>query len=265
VFLQNADDTNITMLATSSMTVLGAFGTGGALDVTGVTSLKGLINLGDAAGDLVTIQGPVTVMGTSSITVQGALEVAGATKLNGATIQLGDTSADLLTMNAQATFVGGSTFTTGAYFTGVSSFSNVANVHYGGGAANQVLKKTAGGGMYWSNDETGLTGLGTARRLQMVNDTNNGLINSVFLQNADDTNITMLATSSMTVLGAFGTGGNAQLGNATTDIHGVNTAPESGVALKIAGEVGTAKYVAKFYSGDPSVGTNLAAWIRRKP
>ncbi|MFA7009471.1 MAG: hypothetical protein WC204_11490, partial [Elusimicrobiales bacterium] len=167
--------------------------------------------------------------------------------------------------------------------TGISSFSNVANVHFAGGTAGQVLKKVAGGGMVWGNDATGLTALGTARRLQMVNDTNDGLINSMFIQNAGDTNITMYAASSMTILGAFEadgaakmgstldvTGattlssllvtGNAQLGNAITDIHGVNGAPEANVALAVHGEsTDSTKYAAKFYSN-----ATLAAWIRHK-
>lgn len=58
--------------------------------------------------------------------------------------------------------------------------------------------------------------------------------------------------------------GNSQLGDGLADIHGVNTAAETGTALKIAGEGTTGKFVAKFYSGDPAVATNLAAWIKKK-
>jgi hypothetical protein len=276
VFLQNALDTNITMLATSSMTILGAFEAGGAvalrdnLAVTGITSLNGIINLGDGAGDLVTMMAPLTVMGTSSITVQGALEVDGAAKLDGS-VTLGDAAADLLTVNAQSSFVGGSTFTAGAYFQSISSFSSAANIHVAGGTVNQVLKKVPGGGMVWGDDNTGLTSLGTPRRLQMVNDTDDGLIDSVFQQNALDTNITMLATSSMTVLGAFGAGGavelgntltvaeNAQLGNTTSDTHSVNRAPEAGVALSVNSGGASGNYAAKFYSNG-----SLAAWLKKK-
>jgi len=257
-FMQNALDTNITMLATSSMTVLGAFEARGVTTLTGILNANGAINLGDTAADLVTIQGPVTVMGTSSVTVKGALEVDGAVKLDGATIALGDASTDLLTMNAQATFIGGSTFTTGAYFTGVSSFNNIANIHIAGGSANQVIKKLAGGGLAWGND-SGLSEMGTPRRLQMVNDTDDGLIDSTFMQNATDTNITMLASSSMTVLGAFDTRGATQLGDAVTDIHGVNMAPAAGTALSVAGTANANEYAAKFYSG-----AALAAWIKKK-
>jgi len=270
VFLQNALDTNITMLATSSMTVLGAFEAGGAvalrdsLAVTGIASLNDIINLGDGAGDLVTMMGPLTVMGTSSITVQGALEVGGD-------ITLGDDKEDLLAVNAQTAFVAGSTFTAGAYFQSISSFSSPGNIHVGGGTVNQVLKKVPGGGMAWGDDNTGLTSLGSPRRLQMVNDTDDGLIDSVFLQNALDTNITMLATSSMTVLGAFGAGGavemgntltvaeNVRLGDTTSDIHGVNRAAEAGVALAVDSGGASGNYAAKFYSNG-----SLAAWLKKK-
>lgn len=69
---------------------------------------------------------------------------------------------------------------------------------------------------------------------------------------------------------------NAQLGATVADYHGINTAPVSGTALKIVGAdagnalevVGDAStpgnYVAKFYSGDPAVPANLAAWIKKK-
>ena len=207
----------------------------------------------------------ITTVGASSMTILGNFQANGA-------VTLGDAAADLLTVNAQSSFVRGSTFTAGAYFTGVSSFSDVANIHIAGGSINQVLKKVAGGGMAWANDtDTGVTVLGTARRLQMVNDTGDGLIDSTFQQNAADTSITMLATSSMTVLGAFGANGavtlgntlavadNVQLGNAASDIHAINRAVEAGVALSVDSVGTSGNYAAKFYSGGA-----LAAWIKKK-
>ncbi len=213
----------------------------------------------------------ITTVGASSMTLLGNFQANGAAKFNGA-VTLGDAGADLLTVNSQSSFVGGSTFTVGAYFTGISSFSNVANIHIAGGSTNQVLKKVAGGGMAWANDtDTGVTVLGSPRRLQMVNDTGDGLINSAFQQNALDTNITMLAASSMTVLGAFEArgaatlgntltvAGNSQLGDATGDTHAINRAAEAGVALAVDSGGASGNYAAKFYSGG-----SLAAWIRKK-
>ncbi|OGR45175.1 MAG: hypothetical protein A2X35_02125 [Elusimicrobia bacterium GWA2_61_42] len=245
---QDSGNTSITMISGSSVTIQGAFG------ATGNAALGGTLGL------------------TGAATLGNNLTVAGVTNLNGLT-NLGSNADDLLAVNAQASFLAGSTFTAGAYFQSVSSFSSPGNIHVGGGTVNQVLKKDAGGGMAWGDDNTGLTSLGTPRRLQMVNDGDNGLIDSVFQQNELDTNITMLATSSMTVLGALGAGGavelgntlavadNVQLGNATSDIHGVNRAAEAGVALSVDsdGTPGAGKYAAKFYSSGV-----LAAWLKKK-
>lgn len=322
---QDPGNTSITMVTGSSMTILGAFKANGAatlagtldltgdatlsnnLTVAGITSLNGLINLGNAAADLVTIQGPVTVMGASSITVKGALEVDGAAKLDG-NVALGDAAADLLTVNAQSSFVAGSTFTAGAYFQSISSFSNVANIHIAGGAANQVLKKVAGGGMVWANDNDGGAAsiTGTPRRVTMIDASGTGLVSSQFLQNGTDLGVTLMANSSMTVTGAFeaagatklngnvnlgdATGdnitaaglvtaqfgvsvtggdvavtnnlnvdGNARLGNAVSDTHGINKAAEAGVALSVDSAGASGNYAAKFYSNG-----SLAAWIKKK-
>ncbi len=224
------------------------------------------------------IEDDLTVLGTEGTALDPDVEVKGFTVFGRpqASYLIPVTSGNVVLngvvqVSSGLYVTGGSTFATGAYFTGVSSFSNVTNVHYGGGTVNQVLKKVAGGGMAWGDDNTGLTSLGTPRRLQMVNDAAGGLIDSVFLQNAGDTNISMLATSSMTVLGAFGTGGaatlgntlavagNAQLGDATTDTHAINKAAEAGVALAVDSGGASGNYAAKFYSGG-----SLAAWIKKK-
>lgn len=285
VFLQNALDTNITMLATSSMTVLGAFGAGGAATLGGTLGVTG------------------------AATLSNNLTVAGVTSLNGA-ITLGNASANLLTMNAQATFIGGSTFTTGgAYFNGVSSFSNVANVHFGGGTAGQVLKKMAGGAMQWANDDSGAgTIIGTPNRIQKIDNSGTGLVDSAFIQsgNGDTSNVTMLGSSltvnsvtlfrsSVSVLGdASGVGlqvasgkstslggildvtgtstfvssmtakGHVQLGDAAgTDRVAVNMAESdsraANTALTIDGGGTGGAFAVKFYSG-----TALSAWIKKK-
>ena len=209
---------------------------------------------------------------------------------------------------------GGSTFTSGAYFTGISSFSDAANIHVAGGAANQVLKKVAGGGMVWGNDNSTAITFQTPYKIQMVNGTGNDLADSLLLQNAGGTNITMLAASSMTILGdgtdglgvkgatklngnmsiigantfTVGTGlsalggalnvagnvnadgtstfvssvtakGDTQSGDATTDLHSINTPVEAGVALAVDSVGTSGNYAAKFYSGG-----SLAAWIKKK-
>ncbi|MEK7722290.1 MAG: hypothetical protein AAB359_07870, partial [Elusimicrobiota bacterium] len=57
--------------------------------------------------------------------------------------------------------IGGSTFATGAYFAGISSFTaGPGSIYISGGLADQVLKKVAGGAMVWSNDQGGVSGTG---------------------------------------------------------------------------------------------------------
>ena len=51
-----------------------------------------------------------------------------------------------------------SSFTSSVYFTGVSSYSSVANVHYAGGNPGQVLTKVEGGGMQWSTPSSLVSG-----------------------------------------------------------------------------------------------------------
>ncbi len=206
---------------------------------------------------------------------------------------------------------GSSTFAArGAFQSTVAYNGNtgaLTNLFFDNAAANsgKVLKATANGFLDWETDISGLPALGSVRRLQMVDDAGTGLMNSAFLQNALDTNITMV-NSSMTIKGAFEStdtfkadadvylgdtnadkiniagdatvmngssmtvtgnllaNGDSQLGDAKTDIHGINTAAESGTALKVQGNDVSGQYVAKFYSGDPAVAGNLAAWIKKK-
>lgn len=263
--MQDPGNLSVTLTA-SSMTVQGngtdGLGVSGATKLNGNTSITGANTFTVGTG-LTSLGGALNVAGTSTIvsseTVKGD-------------IMLGADNTKFLTVNAQSSFVGGSTFTTGgAYFTGVSSFSDVSKVFYGGGGANQVLKKVAGAGMAWGDDNTGLTTIGNAYWLQMVNAAGTGLANSAFLQNAGATNITMVAASSMTVLGAFGAGGaatlgnnltvsgNAQIGDAVTDTHGVNMAPVAAQALAVKGNTNPGDYAAVLYSG-----TSMSAWLKKK-
>lgn len=76
--------------------------------------------------------------------------------------------------------------------------------------------------------------------------------------------VTLLGTSSATIRGALEADGSTQLGDTKTGMHGINTAAEAGTALKVQGDDSTGSYIAKFYSGDPAVSANLAAWIKKK-
>ncbi|MBI4656871.1 MAG: hypothetical protein HY746_09035 [Elusimicrobia bacterium] len=103
---------------------------------------------------------------------------------------------------------GSSTFTAGLYVTDISSFAaGPGSIYIKDGAAGQVLKKVAGGGMVWGNDDAGVSGTGTQYRIPMWN-SDTVLTNSVMNQDGGLNSITLLA-SSMTIQGsAFSVGGS---------------------------------------------------------
>ncbi|HBB66242.1 MAG TPA: hypothetical protein DCZ93_02860 [Elusimicrobia bacterium] len=147
-----------------------------------------------------------TVFGSTQAAYTGAVVGAGNVVVNG-----------VLAVSSGAYFVDKSTFAGGAYFTAVSSFSNVANIHIAGGTANQVLKKVAGGGMVWADDSLGAGEItGTPRRLVMYEGDGTGGADSLLQQDAGDTSITSVGSSSMTILGAFQTNGAAKFNGAVT-------------------------------------------------
>ncbi|MBU2483382.1 MAG: hypothetical protein KJ760_20035 [Proteobacteria bacterium] len=117
---------------------------------------------------------------------------------------------------------GSSTFTAGLYSTGISSFGVPGSIYISGGGTGEVLKKLAGGGMEWGLPSTPM---GTLNRLQLVRPAGT-LADSLFLQNAGDTSITMITGSSMTILGdgtdGLGVSGAAKL-NGAVSILGANT------------------------------------------
>ena len=101
----------------------------------------------------------------------------------------------------------------GLYVAGSSTFTarvklpNATSIFINDGAAGQVMRKQADGSLTWSDSgSAGLTG--TPLRLLMIDSDGAGAAPSLFLQNADDgvnaTNITMVAGSSMTILGISG-------------------------------------------------------------
>ncbi|MCM2267519.1 MAG: hypothetical protein NDI60_07050 [Elusimicrobiales bacterium] len=98
----------------------------------------------------------------------------------------------------------------GLYVAGSSTFTAVmrlpvaSRIFLQDGIPGQVLKKQPDGSMGWEADADGGAGgiTGLPLRLLMVADTGSGAISSLFVQNANvGTNVTMLAGSSMTILG----------------------------------------------------------------
>lgn len=241
-------------------------------------------------------------MEVKGFTVFGATQAAPALNIPAAP---GNIFANGYVQVSSGMYVAGS-----STFTARVSLPNAGQIYVNDGTAGYVLKKNAAGYLDWAQDATGLSSLGSPYRLQMVNAASNGLVDSMLLQNAGGTNITMIYGSSMTVLGdgtdglgvegaakfsgsvtlgdaagdaitAVGavtaqngvsvTGGNlaaannisangnAVLGDALTDTHGMNTAPEAGTALKVDSAGTSGNYAAKFLSGG-----SLAAWIKKK-
>jgi len=254
-----------------SSTLTGNVGVGGALTVTGAAAFNGTVALGNAVGDLITVTGNSDING--AMNVDGTATYSSSVTLKNAVI-LGDAAADIVTVNGQASFVAGSTFSAGAYFTGVSSFSNVANVHYGGGTAGQVLSKVAGGGMQWSSVSDMVSGdnlgshIATTTLVMGGNEIMNAghitassvtLTTTLNVNGATDLDSTLNVDGASTFVGSITGQGNTQLGNAITDAHAINQAAEANVALAVKGSATSGQYITKFYSD-----TSLAAWIKKK-
>ncbi|MGD9642190.1 MAG: hypothetical protein AB7V08_05560 [Elusimicrobiales bacterium] len=247
------------MIVIGSSTLTGNTGVGGTLGVTGAATFNGAVTLGNEAADAVTVNGNADLNGTINADGDAAFN---------ANVDLGSDLTDIITVKGQSSFVAGSTFSAGAYFTDISSFSDVAKVHFGGGAPDQVLKKAAGGGMQWTNVSDMVSGdnLGSHIATTTLQMANNEIMNAGHIT-ASSATLTQTFNvagavdfdTTLNVEGSATLRGNNQLGDAFTDDHGINVAPEDGVALKVAGEDVSNKYAAKFYSG-----ANLAAWIRKK-
>ena len=244
-----------------SSTLTGNVGVGGTLDVTGAATIADTLNVnGNADLDAkLNVDGTATV--GSSVTLKGA-------------VMLGDAAEDIITVNGQASFVAGSTFSAGAYFTGISSFSNVADVHYGGGIPGQVLSKVAGGGMEWTNVSDMVSGdnlgnhIATTTLVMADNEIMNAghitassatLATTLNVNGAADLDSTLNVDGASTFVGDITGQGNTQLGNAITDAHAINQAVEANVALAVKGTATSGEYITKFYSD-----SSLAAWIKKK-
>lgn len=63
----------------------------------------------------------------------------------------------------------------------------------------------------------------------------------------------------VTVVSSMTAKGDTQFGDATSDLHAINRAVETGVALSVDSDGTSGNYAAKFYSGG-----SLAAWIKKK-
>ena len=165
-----------------SLSTSGNSSVGGALTVTGASTLNGNVTVGDAAADTVTVNGTTTFAGASVTTtfagntqVGGNLGVTGSVGLNG-NVTVGDAAADTVTVNGTTTFAGSGVTTTfagdvavnGGDVTSSATTFNLLNATVTtlniGGAATAVEIGAATGTTSVNNDLTvdGNTTLGNA-------------------------------------------------------------------------------------------------------
>lgn len=173
------------------------------------------------------IEDDLTVFGTGGTAVDPDMEIKGFAVF-GATqaapalnipVGPGNIFANGYVQVSSGMYVAGSsTFTSAAYFTGISSFTaGPGSIYISGGAANQVLKKVAGGGLAWANDDGGSGSItGTPRRITMIDPSGTGLVSSLLLQNGTDAGVTLMNGSSMTVTGALEAFGAAKFNDGVT-------------------------------------------------
>ena len=253
--VSNAGSNSVTAFA-SSMTIQGYNGDG--LAVFGATNLNGTLSV--IGANLTSLGGALNVTGAS--TLAGALTVNNAAYFGAGPTISTFTTAGLLNMA-----VGSSITLVGAGAKIVLPNAPVNNTD----AANKAyVDSQIGGGGPWQRDnainavklstQADNVGIGIAVPLAKLH------VSSASAGSSD----MLLAVSTGTaaeqeVFSVNGAGdtvakGNSQQGNALTNEHSINRAKVSGTALAVDG-AGTANtYVAQFYSGGV-----LAAWIRQKP
>jgi hypothetical protein len=248
------------------------------------------------------IEDDLTVLGTAGTAVDPDLEIKGfsvfGTTQAAPALQIPQAPGNMF-VNGYVQVSSGMYVTGGSTFTSTVNLPGPTSLFITGGTEGQILTKNATTGAlrwdsissYVSGDNLGNHVATTTLNMMTFNVQNAGYITASSA--ALSGQLIVLGTSTLTgntgVAGTLTSGGlvtasnglsvtggnstltnnltvngNSQLGDGLADIHGVNTAAETGTALKIAGEGTTGKFVAKFYSGDPAVATNLAAWIKKK-
>jgi len=196
--------------------------------------------------------GGITLQAGSSMTVTGAMALVGNLNIN-------ETKFSVVAANGN-TGVGGTLGVAGDLAVATNKFTVTAlngNTAVAGtmGVAGDLAVATNKFVVTAANGNTAIAG-------------DLAIATNKFTVTAADGNTavagTLGVTGAATLTDNLTVNGNAQLGNARTDTHAVNTVVEAGTALKVAGGDVSGNYVAKFYSGDPATATNLAAWIKKK-
>ena len=236
------------------------------------------------------IEDDLTVLGTGGTEVDPDAEIKGFTVF-GATqaapalnipVAAGNIFANGYVQVSSGMYVAGSsTFTSGAYFTGISSFAaGPGGIYVSGGADGGVLSKVAGGGMQWSSVSAMVAGdnLGNHVATTTLNMGSYDLQNAGYITASSAalsgqlvvygtstlTGLTGLAGAlnvegASTFVSSMTARGDTQFGDAAGDLHSINRAVETGVALSVDSDGISGNYAAKFYSAG-----SLAAWIKKK-
>ena len=149
------------------------------------SSLTGVVASGNVAKTGDTMSGQLSLLNNSTLTVTGnAFSVGGSTfAINNGLVSFGSS----ITVAGSALFQSTVAISEGLF-------------QYGSGAAGLVLKSGGNGFLYWGTDNTA-GAFATPYRIQMVNSAANSYADSVLAQNPGGTNITMIAGSSMTIIG----------------------------------------------------------------
>lgn len=193
------------------------------------------------------IEDDLSVLGTGGTWADPDAEIKGFTvvgPLSGPQVISGTSGNMVLRGNLQAdaTAYFGSSVTVAGYgvFQSTVQFQgsgSATNLYFTNAAANsgKVLKATSDGFLSWEADNNTTMTFATPYRLQMVNTSDDGLVDTVLLQNAAGTGVTVqtaaMGAASMTVTGAFGAVGTATFNDA------VNLGDGAGDAITAAGAV----------------------------
>ena len=184
------------------------------LDVTGQAKFNGNVNFGDAAADVMTVNG--------GMTVGSSLDVTGVAKFNG-NVTIGDASSDVLTVTAGATFgvtdhSGAARFASTVTVTGAVTANGgltASTIDVSGAArlastlaVTGVLTQTGGATFASTTDHTG-----AARFASTITATGAVIANGGLTASA------IFVTSGVTIGGNLTVTGNLQIDGTTTTIN----------------------------------------------
>lgn len=246
------------------------------LTALGTHSVTGPVSFA-AGADMRAGAGAAAIYVSTNLVISGAVNLAGVLTVSSVTVTDGrglwsarqDYAAGVSLSSASASQYGGIYVSTHIY---VSSNIYVGQnaLYVGGGALNQVLKKSAAGYLQWGNDLGGVSGTGIQYRIPMWN-SDTALTNSVLNQDGGLNSITLINGSTLTVSGAGGIYAGRHMFAGNVEISS-ETSAAFGAGIRISTNIYIVGFssAAKFY-GDGSAltgitvpGDNLGSHIATK-